>query len=256
MTVHVLVAEPPRPGVALADLATGGGLGEDDAATLAGAMLQDAAAAVAASGGDLLVAHPTEDQLPSPARTGADPADELRALLDEALAKPDAVRYEPLVGETVPGRVANFVGTLLGEEDAASVAVLDGRAPTVDRTVLDGGGMALRRSEAVVAPAPGDRVAYLGLTAPLEFAGPSPLPSLSTAVDRATEPGLDVDFLAMQPRVDDRFGLATVASLIRARRAAGRRVPEHTAAAIEGLGLEIIEADGRARPRLPPSDRT
>lgn len=254
MTVHALVADPPRPGLALPELAGAGGvLTPDEAAPLSAAMIRDAAAGAANSGGDLLVNHPTADQLPAEARTGTETVDELSALIEDAVPDPEAVRFEPQVGGSRPERIENTVRHLLEEEDADSVAVLDGRAPTLDHTALDSAAMKLRRSEVVVGPAPGGRVAYLGLTEPLELGD---IWSLASVVDRAVDAGYGVDFLPIHPRVDDEAGLATVVAQIRARRAAGRRVPEHTAAAIESLGLRVVEVDGRAELRTPGSDRT
>lgn len=256
VTVHALVTDPPRPGLALTGLiADEGPLTPDAAATLATAMIRDAAVAAVNSGGDLLVNHPTEAQLPADARTGTDPVTELRDLLGGAVNL-DEIRFEAQVGETPAERVGNTVHYLLEEEETASVAVLDGRAPTLDHTVLDSAAMKLRRSEVVVGPAPGGRAAYLGLTEPVELADRWPLPTLPAAVRRAVEAGHDVDFLPLHPRVDDPFGLATVVAIVQSRQAAGRRVPEHTAAAIESLDLEVIEADGRGRLRTPASDRT
>lgn len=238
MTVHVLVVDPPRPGLVLPDLvAADVGLDAAGAAHLAGAMIQDAAVAAATSGGDLLVNHPTSDHLPEAYRTGPEPDAELRDLLAGTLADIDAVRFEPQVGSTFDARAGNAVTHLLREEAADSVAVLDGRAPTIDRTVLDSASMKLRRSQAAVAPAPGGGVAYLGLTEPLDFAGAWEPPALRTVVDRAIEADQAVDFLPMHPRVERRAGLASVVAVIEARRTAGRRVPEYTAAAIESLGL-------------------
>lgn len=253
MTVHALVVDPPRPGLALPELVSpddadesGRGPRASWAAALAEAMIQDAAIGVENSGGDLLVNHPTESQLPEAHRTGSDPATELRALLDEVLSDPEDVRFEPQVGSSFDARVGNTVTHLLREEDADSVAVLDGRAPTLDRTVLDSAAMKLRRSEVVVAPAPAGGVAYLGLTAPIDFADAWRPPTLRTLVDRALDAGHDVDFLPMHPRVDDPSGLASIVSVVGARRGAGRRHPEHTAAAIESIGLRL-DRDGSVR---------
>jgi glycosyltransferase A (GT-A) superfamily protein (DUF2064 family) len=256
MTVHALVVDPPRPGLALPELASRvPGLGNDGAATLAGAMVQDAAVAAADSGGDLLVNHPTASQLPEASRTGADPASELRELLNEALDSLDDVRFEPQVGGSFEARVGNTVTHLLRAEDAASVAVLDGRAPTLDHPALDSAAMKLRRSEVVVGPAPGGRVAYLGLTGPIDFAGAWQPPALETLVDRAVDAGHAVDFLPMHPAVDGSEGLASVVPVVAARRAAGRRVPEHTAAAIDELALRVVEGEANGPLAVDSTDR-
>lgn len=261
VTVHALVVDPLRPGLALPDLVSGGpfdegtGLDPDAAVTLSGAMVRDAAVAVERSGGELLVNHPTEDQLPEGDRGGADPAAELRDLLDGAVADVEAVRFEPQVGGSFEARVGNTVTHLLREEGATSVAVLDARAPTLDRAALDSAAMKLRRSEAVLGPAPGGGVAYLGLTDPVDFEGAWRPPALETLAGRAVQAGHDVDFLPMHPRVDGVEGLATLVSLVEARRAAGRRVPEYTAAAIDDLGLRVDAVDGSTHVLTGSTDR-
>lgn len=244
MTVHALVVDPPRPGLALSELvSTGRSTGAEieplGAATLWEAMLRDVALAVENCGGDLLVNYPTESQLPEAHRSGEDPATELYAMFDPVLGDLDDVRFEPQVGSSYGARVGNTVTHLLREEAADSVAILDGRAPTVDRTVLDSAAMKLRRNEVVVGPSPGGGVAYLGLTDTFDFEGAWQAPALETLVDRAVDADHDVDFLPMHPSVDGPVGLASVVSVVEARRAAGRRFPEHTAAAIDSLGLRI-----------------
>lgn len=237
MTVHVLFVDPPRPGLALPELVGGAGLDADAAATLAGAMLKDAAVGVANSGGELLVNHPTEEQLPADRRTGTAPDTELCELLGDALGDLDDVRFEPQVGEDREARMRNALAHLLEEGGTDSVALLDGRAPTLDRPALDGAAMKLRRSAVVLGPAPGGRLAYLGLTEPLDIDGLADPFSLEAVVECATEAGFEVDFLPLEPTVHDEVDLATLVSLVRARRTAGRRVPQHTAAAIEALDL-------------------
>jgi hypothetical protein len=115
--------------------------------------------------------------------------------------------------------------------------VLDGRAPTFDRTDLDGAGMKLRRSEVVIGPAPHGRVAYVGFTEALDLDGLDWPFGLEPLVERATAEGLDIDILSLHPWVGDERDLETVSSHIAARRTATRRVPEHTAATIDELGL-------------------
>lgn len=232
MTVHVLFTAPPRAGAALPELVGTGQIDADGARTLAEAMLKDTADAVGASAGDLLVNHPPG----SPdAESRAAPGAELRQLLADAVADPDSVRVEPQVGDSPPARIENACRHLLGEDDVASVALLDGRAPTLDRTVLDGAGMKLRRSDVVVGPAPNGQVAYVGLSEAFDLEGLDWPFALEPFVERAAAEGLAVDFLALQPRVGDRHGLETVAALIAARRRVARRVPEHTASALQSL---------------------
>ena len=253
MTVHALVVEPPRPGRALPGFVEGGPLDEDGAATLAAAAIRDAAVAATESGGDLLVNYPPAERLDGDEGGDGDddPAPEaaLRDLLSDAVGDLDDVRFEVQVGGSFAARAGNAVTHLLDREGVDSVAVLDGRAPTLDRTTLDEAAMRLRRSAVVLGPAPGGRVAYAGFGAPVEFDGAWTPPALETLADRGRDAGHDVDFLPVHPRLDDPAGLATVVSLVRARRTAGRRVPAHTAAAIEDLGLRVA-ADGDGRPTV------
>lgn len=234
MTVHVLFAEPLRDGGTLQGLVKEGRIDAEEARTLAEAVLKDTAAAVEASGGDLLVNHPPESR---DGETDSDSGAELRALLADVLSDPESVRYEPQVGDSATARVENACRHLIEEDDVPSVAIIDGRAPMLDRTDLDGAGMKLRRSEVVVAPATNGRVAYVGLTEPLDLEGLDWPFALEPLVERAAGQGLDVDFLELHPWVGDRHGLETVVPLIEARRRASRRVPEHTAAAIDSLQL-------------------
>ncbi|MFB6361792.1 MAG: DUF2064 domain-containing protein [Halobacteriales archaeon] len=232
MTVHVLFAEPPRVGRTLPGLVEAGQLDAEEAKALAEAMVKDTAAAVAASGGDLLINYPPEVE---GGGSDADPETELQALIEDVYSDPESVRYEPQVGASATARIENACRHLLEEEDTASVAILDGRAPILDRTDLDGASMKLRRSEMVVGPAPNGRVSYLGLSEPVELEGLNWPFHLGPLVERAAAEGLDIDFLELHPWVGDREGLQTVISLIGARRSADRRVPEHTAVAIESL---------------------
>lgn len=254
MTVHALVVEPPRLGRALPGLVEDGPLDGEAAATLAAAAIRDAAAAAVASGGDLLVNYPDADRLPADGTGDASPADALRDLVGEAVDDLDAVRFEVQVGGDLAARAGNATTHLLEREGIDSVAVLDGLAPTLDRTALDEAAMKLRRSEVVLGPAPGGRVAYAGFTAPVDFEAAWTPPEVVTLAERGRDAGHDVDFLPVHPRLDDPDGLATVVALVEARRRAGRRVPAHTARAIEDLGLRVV-ADGDGGRTVVAGDR-
>ena len=238
MTVHVLLADPPRPGAALPALPETSPLDAAEAADLASAMIADAVAAVAGSGGDLLVNYP------STVDVDRDPRAEFRALVADVLDDPDAVRYEVQIGSSFAARAGNAATYLLREEEAGSVAILDGRAPTLGRVALDGAAMKLRRNEVVLGPAPGGRVAYLGLSAPIDFDGAYEPPAVETLATRDAGAGHSVDFLAMHPRIETGADLATLLATVRAREGAGRRVPEHTAATLSSLGLGLESGDG------------
>ena len=243
VTVHALLVDPPREGLALPDLPATAPISEAEATDLYAAMIKDAVRAAAESGGDLLVNSPPEDSLAEIHRRDRSPQAELRALISEVI-DPGEARFEVQVGSTFAARAGNATTHLLREEDADSVAILDGTTPTLARTDLDGAAMKLRRSEVVLGPAPGGRVHYLGLTEPLDFEGAYAPPEVETLARRGADAGFDVDFLSLHPRVETGADLVTLLATIRARQAGGRRVPEHTAAALSELGVHIGVEDG------------
>ena len=258
MTVHCLVVDPPRPGLALTGLVDGP-LSAEAAAELYAASVKDAMVAAARSGGELLVNYPTDEQLPGAFRTDTSPEAALRDLAEEALDEPEAARFEVQVGSTFAARAGNAATHLLAEEDEDSVAILRGTAPTLLRTALDGAAMKLRRNQVVLGPGTGGRVAYLGLSDLVDFEGAYDPPSaggegsdrhaaeVEDLAGRGVEAGHDVAFLAMHPAIEDEAGLAAAVAEIRARLRAGSIVPEHTAEAVERLGLRVVEEDGRRR---------
>ena len=233
MTVHVVYADPQELRDPFPALVGDGYLDRKAAQLLAEAMLQDTTAAVAESGGDLVVTHPPE----SNEDQSDEPRERLREVLSGALPGMDAVQFESQVGDRPTERVENACRHIVSRADVASVAVLDGRAPLLDRTDLDNAGMKLRRSEVVVGPAPAGRVAYLGMTEPIELSRLHWPLALGALVDRAVTNGHTVDWLPLQVWVGGRSGLETLTTLIRADQTASRRVPERTAAAIDAVGL-------------------
>lgn len=251
MTVHVLVADPLREGYALPELARTSPLTEAEAVDLYRAMLKDTIRAAAESGGDLLINYPTDDRLVDDDPERLRPKAAFRSLAREVLDGDGDVRFEVQVGSSFEARAGNAATYLLAEEDVASVAILDGRAPTLARTDLDGAAMKLRRNDVVLGPSPGGRVAYLGLAEPIDFDGAYEPPALETLARRGVDANLDVDFVAMQPRVDAGDDLATLRFWINARLAAGRRVPEFTRQTIGELELRLGVEDGD-----PAIDRT
>lgn len=246
MTLHCLVVDPPRPGLSLPGL-VGGPVDADGAATLYAAATSDAMVAAERSGGELLVNYPAADQLPAQHRTETSPEAELRALARAALSSPEEARFEVQVGATFAARAGNAASHLLAEGGEASVAVLRGTAPTLGRTALDAAAMKLRRTPLVIGPGTGGRVAYLGLSAPIDFDGAYAPPEAEDLAQRGVEAGHEVEFLAHHPVIEDEPGLASLVAEIRARERAGRIVPEHTASVVDELGLRVVEADGVRR---------
>lgn len=245
MTLHCLLVEPPRPGLVLPGLVDGP-LSAEEAASLYSAAVRDTMVAAERSGGELLVNYPSEDQLLATYRTDTTAEEALRDLAAEALAEPEEARFEVQVGSSFGARAGNAATHLLDEEGEASVAILDGTAPTLGRTALDGAAMQLRRAPVVLAPGTGGRVAYLGLAEPIDFEGAYDPPELPDLVDRGVRAGHQVAFLAHHPVIRDEPGLASLVAEVRARRRAGRVVPEATAAVVDDLGLRVT-ADGETR---------
>jgi glycosyltransferase A (GT-A) superfamily protein (DUF2064 family) len=242
MTVVAVLADPPRPGVALSQLAHTTPLSEAEAAELAAAMLKDTLRAVEASGGELLVNYRPDDLL---SEAHVDPAvsaeSELRSVAEDALNDPEAARFEVQVGSTPSARAGNTVTHLLEQEGVQSAAVVRGDAPLLRRSTIDSAAMKLRTNEVVLGPSTDGRVYYAGFTAPIDFEGSFTTPELESLVDRANDAGVDTEFIGMFPTVRTGADLATLVSSIRARWQAGRVVPEHTAAFVVETGLTVVD---------------
>ena len=249
MTVVAVLADPPRPGLALAPLAEATPLSESESADLAAAMLKDTLRAVEASGGELLVNYRPDDLLPDrhvdPERSAAA---ELRAVAEDALDDPETARFEVQVGSTVSARAGNTITHLLEQEGVQSAAVVRGDAPLLRRSTVDAAAMKLRTNEVVVGPSTDGRVYYAGFTSPIDFEGSFTTPEMETLVDRANDADLDVEFVGMLPTVRAGTDLATLVSAIRARWQAGRVVPEHTAAFVVEAGLTVVNDGGSGGP--------
>jgi len=244
MTVVAVLADPPRSGLALPELAAGSPLSAEEAASLAAAMLKDTLRAVEASGGDLLVNYRPDGLLPD---RHVDPDESaeaaLRSLADDALDDPEAARFEVQVGSTPSARAGNTVTHLLEAEGVQSAAVVRGDAPLLRRSTIDSAAMNLRTNEVVLGPSTDGRVYYAGFTAPIDFEAALSAPELETLVDGANDAGHDTEFLAMQPTVRAGADLPTLVSAIRARWQAGRVVPEHTAEFVVETGLAVVGGD-------------
>ena len=242
MTVVAVLADPPRPGLTLSQLADTTPLSETEAAELAAAMLKDTLRAVEASGGELLVNYRPDDLL---SVANVDPAvsaeSELRSVAEDALNDPEAARFEVQVGSTPSARAGNTVTHLLKQEGVQSAAVVRGDAPLLRRSTIDSAAMKLRTNEVVLGPSTDGRVYYAGFTAPIDFEGAFTTPELESLVDRANDAGVDTEFIGMFPTVRTGADLATLVSSIRARWQAGRVVPEHTAAFVVETGLTVVD---------------
>ncbi|WP_435174536.1 hypothetical protein [Halorussus sp. AFM4] len=246
MTVIVVPAAPPRPGLVLPELAASSPLSEREAADLYAAMLKDTFRAAARSGGDLLVNYRDEESIPDEfADTGDQSAEaEVRALAADALADPDDARFEVQVGSTFSARAGNAVTHLLDEEGVQSVAVAPGTAPLLTRTEIDSAAMKLRRNEVVLGPSERGRVHFAGFTDTIDFEDAYAAPEIETLTNRAVDAGHDVDFLPAATRVETGADLLSQVATLTARATAGRFVPEHTAALVRELGLRAVEGDG------------
>ncbi|NHN59208.1 MULTISPECIES: hypothetical protein [Halorussus] len=245
MTVIVVLAAPPRPGLVLPELAASSPLSEAEAADLYAAMLKDTFRAAERSGGDLLVNYRDEESLPEGHADAGDRSAEaeVRALAADALADPDEARYEVQVGSTVAARAGNAVTHLLDEEEVASVAVVPGTAPLLTRTEIDSAAMKLRRNAVVLGPSDRGRVHFAGFTDTVDFEDAYAAPEIETLTNRAADAGHDVDFLPPATRVETGADVLSLVPTLTARATAGRFVPEHTAALVRDLGLRVVPGD-------------
>lgn len=239
MTTVAVIADPPRPGLVLPAIPDGTPLSPAEAADCYAAMLGDVAAAVDASGGDLLVNYRPSDALPRDHR-GGDPAAEVREVVEPVASE---ARFEVQVGETFPGRVGNTVGHLLDTEGVDSVGVVEPTVPFLRRSHVDGAAMKLRRADVVLAHGGDGRVAFAGFAAAPDFAGAYAAPSIATLAARARQTGLSVGFAETLQRVETGRDLATAVALVRARQRADAHVPERFAAFVDEHDLGV-EADG------------
>lgn len=234
MTVLALLAEPPVPGVALADLADAGRCSQAAAADVYGAMVQDAVATVARSGGELLVNHPPAEDYDG----DVDPEAALRELVEPVLGDAAEARFEVQVGSTESARVGNTITHLLEGEDADTAAILRPEAPLVGRGIIDGAAMKLRSDPVVLGPAPRGRVYYAGFAETIDFEDALAAPTVQTLTDHAVDAGLSVNFEAMHPLVQTAADLADFLPVLRARERTEALVPETTAAAVAEYGLQ------------------
>lgn len=244
MTVVVLMADPPRPGLGFPQLAETSPLSPAEAADLYEAVLRDTMVAVERSGADLLVNHPTDDDRPAERGTDTSPAAELRSVATTALEDPGDARFEPQVGSSFAARAGNAATHLLREEDARSVAVVRPLTPLLSRRVLDAAAMKLRSNAAVLGPAPRGRCYVAGFTEPIDFAGAFDPPAIETLTARVRDVGEEIGFVRPLPAAATGDDLLDLVPLLRARTAADRVVPEQTARAVRELGLRINGEDG------------
>jgi len=239
MTTVAVLADPPRDGLVLTDLAASSPLSSAEAADLYAAMLTDVCRAVEASGGELLVNYRSEDDVPDEFSSDQDAEAEIRAAVRPALDDPDAARFEVQVGSTFSGRVGNTVTHLLEEEDVKTAAVVEPSAVFLSRQTIDNAAMKLRRNEVVIGPGESGRVYYAGFSDPIDFEDAYTAPAIETLTNRAVDAGLEADFLPTQPVLETDRDLVTVLSYLRARERAGHPKPERTAAAVSDLGLVL-----------------
>ena len=239
MTVVVVLATPPRPGLACPGLESESPLSAAEAADLYAAALADTLVTAEQAGGDLLVNYRGPETIPEQFHTETEPAAEVRAVASEALSDVTAARFEPQVGSSPSARVGNTVTHLLREEEADSVSVLWPTAPLVRRSNVDSAAMKLRSSATVLGPATDGGVWYAGFTDPPAFDEALSSPAVETLTDRARDADHDVDFLPSQPVVDSAAGLRSVVPLVRSQVRAERVVPVETATFVHEHGLRV-----------------
>jgi glycosyltransferase A (GT-A) superfamily protein (DUF2064 family) len=237
MTVVALLAKPPRPGIALPDLAESTALTPAEAAELYAAMLEDAIRTVLESGGELVVTYRTAETLPEHHEAEESAETQLREVASNATDAVDALRFEPQVGSTQSARVGNTVTHLLETEGATSAAVLRPEAPLLERTHVDSMAMKLRTNEVVLGPTTRGRVYAAGFASTIDFADALDSRPLETLAKRGEETGHSVEFQPMLPLVETDRDLATLHAMLQARSHAGRPVPAATTAMLERLDV-------------------
>jgi len=246
MTTIAVLTDPPREGLVLPRLTETSPLTEPETTDLAVAMLADTLVAAERSGGELLVNYRPDDLLPGRFREGEGSAEEeVRDLAASVLD--EEPRVEVQVGSTLSARTGNTITHLLDREEVASAAVVRPNAPFLLRATLDSAAMKLRRSEVVLAPSTGGRVAFAGFRSPIDFEDALGGLELEILTGRGVEAGHEVDFLPMLPTVETGSDLATLVSMVRARSDADRIVPGYTAAWVEESGLSVAVEEGEAR---------
>jgi hypothetical protein len=247
MTVIAVLADPPREGLVLPGMAASSPLSSAEAVRLYEASLRDVLVAAARSGGDLLVNYRPDDLLPDEFVGERRAEAEVRAVAADVLADLDEVRFEPQVGSTFAARAGNTVTHLLREEDEGSVAVVRPSAAFLTRSAIDSAAMKLRSAGTVLGPSTTGRTYYAAFSEPIDFTDAFATPEVETLTARAGEADHDVDFLPVQPVLERGGDLATAIPLLRARSAAGRLVPTHTAGTLADLDLTVEpEDDGDA----------
>lgn len=236
MTTVSVLADPPLEGLVLPDLYETGPLSPPEAADLYAAMLADVCLAIERSGGELLVNYRPAELLPDE-HADVDAESAVRSVLEGVLE--ESPRTEVQVGSTFAARAGNTATHLLEREEADSVAIVEPTTPLLSRTHVDSAAMKLRHSPVVLGPASDGRVHYAGFTESIDFEDAYEPPAVETLTWRGRDAGHDVDFLPMLPTVETPDDLATVVPLIRARAAAERIVPVHTATWIDDRGLRV-----------------
>ena len=247
MTVIAVLADPPRAGLVLPELAATTSLTEAEAAECYAATLRDVVTAVGRSGGDLLVNYRPDDLIPGEYAGEASAEAEVRAVVVEALGSTDGIRFEVQVGSTFDARAGNTATHLLQEEGVQTVAVVRGNAPYLTRAAIDSAAMKLRSTPVVLGPATTGRTYYAAFAEPIDFEDAFAPPELPTLTRCGLAADHDVDFLPVQPVIECAQDLLTAIPMLEARRAAGRLVPEHFAAFVDDVGLSVGEEDGSLR---------
>jgi len=243
MTTVAVLADPPREGLVLTELAATTPLSEAEAADLYSAMLRDVCRAVEDSGGDLLVNYRADEDLPAAEETDQSAEATVRAAVKSALADFDEARFEVQVGSSLSARAGNTVTHLLEREEVKTAAVVEPTAAFLTRQLVDNAAMKLRRNDIVLGPAPEGRVYYAGFGEPVDFEDAFAPPALETLASRGADADLAVDFLPITSPVETRSDLVTALSYLEAHDWAERHQPEHTASVLAEVGVDVQSGD-------------
>lgn len=160
----------------------------------------------------------------------------------------DRLRFEPQVGSTRGERMLNAVSHLLEREGNDAVGWLEPTAPLIERGILDGAAMALRRHDVIVAPSNGGSVAFVGFsrsvgTEAIDAESLPDDPGTVSIAAVAADAGLSVGFRPFIPRIDHPDGRVSTRAIATAKQLTGHRAPTRTSAVLAEDGDQVDDLD-------------
>lgn len=239
MTTVAVLVEASNKRTLLSDLVERNVITRGETSDLFEAMIRDVIGTVERSGGEVVVAARTDDE----DLEGTDPHVEI----DESLRRRFGEAVEGELDVEVSGEsdravwIEAVLRSLLNRPGVETAAVVPASVPMLERTHVDGAAMRLRRASMVLGPDHRGGTYYLGV-GDVAVLGAGLDPSVEvTLVRGARQQGSEVDFLPVVPTVTDGRDLTWLVGHVEALRTAGRRIPERTAAWIDGVGATVTD---------------